>query len=151
MSIGRTEIEAAGKRLNKETEVTHTMKLDKTFIRDIKKIANGDGGADHRKAFRQTIKAANAELSSPTVRERYSECISKYGRVPVAICTAVTIIYRQDRLEWRSVRWAQEVLKCWTNRPHTDLDFAYINDGLHPSRIEEYAAGLMSVTTEAAE
>ena len=72
-------------------------------------------------------------------------------RVPVAICTAVTIIYRQDRLEWRSVRWAQEVLKCWTNRPHTDLDFAYINDGLHPSRIEEYAAGLMSVTTEAAE
>ena len=67
------------------------MKLDKTFIRDIKKIANGDGGADHRKAFRQTIRAANAELSSPTVRERYSECISKYGRVPVAICTAVTI------------------------------------------------------------
>ncbi len=126
------------------------MKLDKTFIRDIKKIANGDGGADHRKAFRQTIRAANAELSSPTVRERYSECISKYGRVPVAICTAVTIIYRQDRLEWRSVRWAQEVLKCWTNRPHTDLDFAYINDGLHPSRIEEYAAGLMSVTTEEA-
>lgn len=53
------------------------MKLDKTFIRDIKKIANGDGGADHRKAFRQTIRAANAELSSPTVRERYSECISK--------------------------------------------------------------------------
>ena len=127
------------------------MKLDRTFIRDIKKIANGDGGADHRRAFRQTIRAANAELSSPEVRERYSECISKYGRVPVAICTAVTIIYRQDRLEWRSVRWAQEVLKCWTNRPHTDLDFAYINDGLHPSRIEEYAAGFMSVTTEAAE
>ena len=25
MSIGRTEIEAVGKRLNKETEVTHTM------------------------------------------------------------------------------------------------------------------------------
>lgn len=44
------------------------MKLDKTFIRDIRKIANGDGGADHRKAFRQTIRAANAELSSPDAR-----------------------------------------------------------------------------------
>ena len=124
------------------------MKLDKNFILDIKKIANGDGGNDHMKAFRRTLRAANAELSTPTVRERYGECIKKYGRVPVAICTAVTILYRQDRLEWCSAQWAREVLKCWTNRPHTDLDFAYIDDGLHPTRIEEYAAELISLTTE---
>lgn len=125
------------------------MRLDKAFSRDIKKIANGDGTPSHMKEFRQTLRAVDMELSSPKVTEKYSECIAKYGRVPVAICTAVTIVYRQNDLKQRSVQWGQEVLKCWTNRPRTSLSFAYIDDGLHPSRIEEYAAGLMSVTTEA--
>ncbi len=124
------------------------MKLDETFIHDIKKNANGNGQGDHMNAFRKTLRAARAELSTPTVLERYGECISKYGRAPVAICTAVTILYRQDYLKWRYVQWAQEVLKCWTNRPRTDLDFAYIDDGLNPTRIEEYAAHFISVTTE---
>lgn len=127
------------------------MKLDKTFIRDIKKIANGDGRNNHKIAFCRTLRAVNAELSCPAVRERYNKCIEKYGRVPVAICTARTIIARQDRLEWRSVRWARSVLACWTNRPRTDLSFAIISDELQPTRIEEYAAGLMQATMEDSE
>lgn len=65
----------------------------------------------------------------------------------MAVCTAVTIWERRDRLNRYAVSWALEVLKLWTNRPH-DILMAYIDDGLHPSRIEEYARDFMRLTTE---
>lgn len=126
------------------------MKLDTTFAREIKKVANGDGSDEHMRTFRKTLRMVKAELSCVGVRERYNECVKKYGRVPVAICTAATVVDRQDRLESKSITWALEVLKHWTNRPNTTLYFAVIEDGLHPTRIEEYAAPLMQVTTEEA-
>ena len=124
------------------------MKLDSAFSREIKKIANGDGSREAKFVFRKKVEAAKKELSTPEVRRAFGECLQKYGRVPVAICTAVTIIERRDRLEACTIRWATEVLKLWTNRSFSNLLFAYIDDGLHPSRIEEYAVAFMRLTTE---
>lgn len=123
------------------------MQLETTFQKEINKIANGDGGINHRRAFRQTLRAVNAELSSPRVMDQYGACISKYGRVPVAICTAVTILSRQDRLYDTTVMWARKVLELWTNK-YPNLDSLIIDDGLHSTRIEEYARELILLTTE---
>ncbi len=106
------------------------MKLDRTFVRDVRKIANGDGSREAKFAFKKKVEEAKKGLSTPDVRDKYGDCIQKYGRVPVAICTAVTIIERQDRLEARTVRWATKVLTLWTNRSFSDLLFAYISDNL---------------------
>lgn len=122
------------------------MKLDQTFAREIKK-ANGDGSREAKFALLKTIREANKALSTPGVMRSYDDCIKQFGRVPVAICTAVTIYDRRDRLSDGPIRWANEILKLWTNRPN-DLHCAYIEDGLHPTRIEEYAGSLIRLTTD---
>lgn len=38
-------------------------------------------------------------------------------------------------------------MKLYTNAPKNKT-FAYIDDGLHPTRIEEYAKSFLCVTTE---
>lgn len=124
------------------------MKLDTTFSREIKK-ANGDGGRADKFAFLKTAKAAARELSTPEVmRGAYDEAIKKYGRVSVAICTAATIKDRKERLSPSMYEWACRVLELWTNRP-SDIGELVIRDNLHPTRIEEYAAGLIEITQEA--
>lgn len=124
------------------------MKLDATFSREIKKYANGDGSDDHRRQFASTLRHVQKELSTPKVIEIFPDCIKKYGHVPVAICVAVSIKERADRLGYSSIEWANEVLCLWTNKPHNITHFA-ITDDLHPTRIEEprYAGLLISVTT----
>ena len=77
----------------------------------------------------------------------FSDIVKKYGRVSVAICVAATILDRQDRLEYVSVQWAHEVMKLWTNRPGGP-NCVLINDGLHPTRIEEYAGSFIRLTTD---
>ena len=121
-------------------------KLDQTFAKEIKKQANGDGSREAKFAFKKVVENAARALSTPKVAEVFNDCLKQYGRVPVAICVAETIIERRDRLDWRSYMWAIEVMKLYTNAPSDKL-FAYIDDGLHPSRIEEYAGSLMRVTT----
>lgn len=121
-------------------------KLDKTFAREIEKQANGDGSREAKFAFKKKVEETARALSTPKVLEVFNDCLKKYGRVPVAICVAETIIERRDRLEWRSYMWAIEVMRLYTNAP-SDKMFAYIDDGLHPSRIEEYAGSFMRVTT----
>lgn len=122
------------------------MKLDQTFARDIEKQANGDGSREAKFAFKKKVEETARALSTTKAAEIFDDCLKKYGRVPVAICVAQTIIERRDRLEWRSYMWALEVMRLYTNAPHNKM-FAYIDDGLHPTRIEEYAGSLLRVTT----
>lgn len=123
-----------------------TVKLDKCFEREVIKI-NGNGGREDMFSFLNPAKAAAKELSTPNVADIYRECIKKYGRVTVAICTAATILDRCDRLDFSTVLWANKVLQLWNNRPY-DLSCIVINDGLHPSRIEEYAQRLIKITSD---
>ena len=124
------------------------MKLDTTFSREIKKTANGDGSDEHKRKFVSTLRSVRKTLSTPKVMEIFSDCIREYGRVPVAICVAVTIRERADRLEYSSIKWANEVLSLWTSKPYNITQFN-IDDNLHPTRIEEqrYAGSLISATT----
>lgn len=121
-------------------------KLDKTFAREIEKQANGDGSREAKFTFKKKVEEVARALSTPKAAEAFNDCLKKYGRVPVAICVAETIIERRDRLEWRSYMWALEVMKLYTNAPPNKI-FAYIDDGLHPTRIEEYAGSFMRMTT----
>ena len=123
------------------------MKLDRTFAREVKKAANGDGSREARFAFLNPAKEAARKLSTPNVMREFDGILREYGRATVGLCVAVTVWERRDRLESRTVRWAEDVLKLWTNRPHDTLCL-FINNGLHPTRIEEYAGSFIKLTTE---
>jgi hypothetical protein len=120
------------------------MKLDRALAREISKAAN----ECESRAFMRKIRETKKSLSTPDVCHAFGECISKCGRVPVAICVAATIIKRRDRLRAQTVRWAEAVLALWKNKPD-DIDcIAYIDDNLHPTRIEEYAGSFIRLMTE---
>lgn len=121
------------------------MKLDRTFTREISKAANGDGSRDARFAFLTPAKAAARELSNTNAPQIFNDVLRRYGRTTVAVCVAATIMERTNRMESRSCEWAREVLKLWTNRPST-FSYVAINDGLHPTRIEDYAGALIRLT-----
>lgn len=125
------------------------MKLDDTFAREVKKTANGDGSREARFSFMKQVEAARKALSSPEVaRGGYDAAIKEYGRVPVAICTASTLYKRKERLDGWGLWWAQTVLALWTNRPPSGIDRAAIQDDtLHPTRICDYAADFIRLTT----
>lgn len=123
------------------------MKLDSLFASEIKKQANGDGSREAKFAFKKKVEETAKELSTPKAAEIFDDCLHKYGRVSVAICVAETIIERRNWLNWSSYMWASEVMKLYVNAPQ-DKSFAYINDNLHPSKIEEYAKSLMRLTTD---
>ena len=123
------------------------MKLDRTFAREVKNAANGDGSREARFAFLNPAKEAARKLSTPNVMREFDGILREYGRATVGLCVAVTVWERRDRLESRTVRWAMEVLELWTNRP-PDTRCLYIGDNLHPSRIEEYAGSFIKLTTE---
>ncbi len=122
------------------------MKLDRTFAREISKAANECESREARRTFMGRVRAAKEKLSTPEVQRTFGDALKECGRVPVAICVAATIIKRRDRLRAQTVRWAEAVLKLWTKNP----DSAYIDDNLHPTRIEEYAGAFMRLTTEEA-
>ena len=123
------------------------MKLDRSFAREVEKASNGDGSREARFAFLNPAREAAKRLSTPNVRNDFDDVLREYGRAAVGLCVAVTVFERRDRLESRTVRWAMEVLKLWTNRPG-DIPCLYIHDNLHPSRIEEYAGSFIRLTTE---
>lgn len=124
------------------------MKLEKDFAREVKKLANGDGSRELKFDFLKKVREARKALSTAEVAKgKLAEVIKEYGRVPVAVCLAVTIWERRDRLSQGVTAWAGEVLALWTNRP-ADILSAYIDDGLHPTRIEEYAGSFIRLTTE---
>ena len=120
------------------------MKLDTSFARDLKKI-NGDGTRDAKFAFLRPAQNAAKEMSNPAVINNFGSIVKMYGRTTVAICTAATALERADRLNPETVEWAREVIALWTNRP-ADLGTVLIADGLHPTRIEQYAGALINAT-----
>ncbi len=120
------------------------MKLDKTFENDIKKL-NGNGSREAKFEQLKILRAAVKELSTPDVIREFNSILKKYGRAPIAVCVAATLIDRGNRISGSSLQWAQEVIKLWTNRPNSIEQFA-IRDNLHPTRIEEYARALIKFT-----
>lgn len=123
------------------------LKLDSTFEKEIRKIANGDESREARFAFLRSAKEATRKLSTANVRNDFSKILSEYGRVTIGLCVAVTVQERKDRLSENTVRWANAVLKLWTNRPN-DIFCLAIHDNLHPTRIEEYAGSFIRLTSE---
>lgn len=124
------------------------MKLDSTFEREVRKTANGDGSREARFVFMKLLEETNKTLSSPEVAHGgYDEAIKTYGRVPVAICTAATLFRRRERLDGWGLRWAQDVLALWTNRTPSGIDRATIDDKIHPTRICDYAASFIRLTS----
>jgi len=122
------------------------VKLDEVFAREVKKTANGDGSREDRFSFLKKAREAAGKMSSPNVMREFDSILREYGRATVGLCVAVTIWERRGRLSRKSVYWAIEVLKLWTNRPADPLTL-YIGDNLHPSRIEEYAGELVRNTS----
>lgn len=126
------------------------MKLDRTFSRELSKLANGDGSREAKFDFLTKARAARKALSTPEVmRGAFDDAVKEYGRVAVGVCLAVTIWERRDRLTDRAVQWARAVLEVWTNRPANMLT-VYIDDNIHPTKIEVYAGEFIRLTTEAA-
>lgn len=127
------------------------MTLDREFVRDLRKEANGDGSRDDRFRFLEVARDACKELSTPEVKRTFSEVVKKYGRIPVAICVAATVTAREPgRLNPATVRWGWEVLSLWTNRGPMSAQSVHIDDNLRPDSIEEYAGGLIRLTVEEA-
>lgn len=120
--------------------------LDRELVKEVRK-ANGDGSREAKFKLLAQVKAAKRDLSRTDVRDHFDEILKNHGRVPVAICVAVTAVMREDRLNRWIVDWGREVFSLWANRPN-DFSVALIEDGLHPSRIEEYASSFVKVTTE---
>lgn len=123
------------------------MKLDRTFAREIKKTANGDGSREARFTFLNRAREATRKLSTPNVMREFDDILREYGRATIGLCVAVTVWERRRKLERRTVQWAMAVLELWTNRP-VDILWLYISDNLHASRIEEYAGSLIRFTTD---
>lgn len=122
-------------------------KLDRTLSREIKAL-NGDGERADRFDTLRKVRAAVKDLSTPEVMNRFDDCIKSHGRAVVALCVASTIYSRRDRLDDYGLDWARSVLNLWTNKFPSYIDTANIDDGLHPTRIFEYAGSFIRLTTE---
>ena len=123
------------------------MMIDKSLVREIK-VLNGDGSREARFASWRHIEAAKKELSSTAAPVRFSDCLKKYGRGVVALCVASTLYEKRERLDNWGLRWSTCVLDLWTNRGPTFRERAVIEDGLHPTRICDYAGEFIKLTTE---
>jgi hypothetical protein len=117
--------------------------LDKTFIKEIKKAANGDGSREYRIAFYKELRTISAVLTN---RYKFNDCIKEYGRAKVAFCVACTIIQDINRHESPQIMWAHEVMNLWTNRvPELSISAATIN--IHPAILSDNSYFLRQVTT----
>ena len=120
------------------------MTIDRTLAAEIKK-ENGDGSREAKFDFLHKIIAVKNELSTPDVMQRFADCFKSHSRAAIAVCLAATIRSRRDRLNRAPVEWADAIMALWTNRP-ASVDRIIIDDGLHPTRIEEYAGEFIRLT-----
>lgn len=123
------------------------MKLDRTLAKEIK-AANGDGGREAKFSLLRKIDEARKDMSTPEIMTQFEDMPRKHGRAVTAICVAATLWSRRDRLDGWRLKWAAEVLDLWTTKPPSGVSRAVIEDGLHPTRICEYAASFINFTTE---
>lgn len=123
------------------------MKLDNTLVREIKTKLYCNGDREAKFAALKKVRAACADLSTINVCDTFDDCMRKHGRAVVAVCVAATLEIRKERLDWWQWEWAHEVLKLVSFFTPSNLESAHIKDGLHPTRICEYAGSLIKFTT----
>ena len=127
------------------------MKPDPTLISDIKKAAGKTRG--ERLAFLGQCAAFSVELGNAMkannglrmLRTIFDATMLGYPRSVTACCLAATIVMREG-MSYASQVWAHGVIEAWNPTSSQRLR-AYIDDNLHPSRIEEYAGSFIRVTT----
>lgn len=131
-----------------KAEEGHDMRLDRTLVREIR-AANGDGSREAKFELLHKIDEARKEFSTPEIVTTFAEISRRHGRAVTAICVAATLWARRDRLDGWQLKWAELVLELWTTKPSlSHSDRAAIDDGVHPTRICEYAASFINGTTE---
>ena len=124
------------------------MKLDRSLVKEIKALT-GDGSREAKFSLLRKLEAARKDLSTTRVRDTFTDCLKKHGRAAVAVCVAATLDARRDRLDGWGWRWARAVLDLLPfDVTPRNLERAHIEDGLHPTRICEYAGDLIRLTTE---
>ena len=123
------------------------MKLDRTLVREIKALT-GDGSREAKFALLKRIDAAKNDLSTIKVHDTFNDCLYEHGRGVVIICVAATLDARKERLDFWKWEWALEVLKLLPMFTPGNLARAYIDDGIHPTAICDYAGNLIRLTTE---
>ena len=124
------------------------MDLDRTLVREMKALI-GNGSREAKFAMLKRIDAAKKDLSTPQVRSVFTDCLRKHGRAVTAICVAVTLDARKDRLDYWGWRWAHKVLSLLPpNVTPGNLERGYIDDGKHPTAICDYASSFIKLTIE---
>lgn len=122
-------------------------KLDGTLAKEVKAM-NGNNSREAKFALLKKIDAAVKDMSTPDIQTRFNEILGKHGRAVTAICVAATLFERRERLDDWGIRWAMDVLDCWTTKPMSGISRACIDDGIHPTRICEYAGSFIKLNTE---
>lgn len=124
------------------------MTLDRTLVKEIKALA-GDGSREAKFALLKRLDAVRKDLSTTKVRETFNDTLRKHGRAVTAVCVAVTLDARRDRLDHWEWDWALKVISLLPQSlTRSNLERAYIDDGIHPTAICEYARDLIKLTTE---
>ena len=128
----------------------NAMTLDRELAKEIKK-AQGDGSREARFSLWRTVQDAQDLMSDESFNgpSRVNESLGCYGRVATALVIASTLYTRSERIDGWGLSWANAVLSLWTNRGPSFVERASIDDWFyHPTRICEYAASFIRITTE---
>lgn len=124
------------------------MNLDRVLAREVK-VLFGNGSREAKFTALKRIDAAKKDLSTTQVRNIFTDCLHKHGRAVIAVCVAVTLDVRKDRLDYWGWRWSHEILSLLPqNITQGNLERAYIDDGVHPTAICDYAGSLIRLTIE---
>lgn len=121
--------------------------IEKELRREIMKM-NGDRSREARIAMRDKVYAASVELSSTQAPYIFADVLKRHGRAAVALAVASTLWENRGRLENWNLDWALAVLKLWETKRSLYTETAAIRDGLHPTRICEYAGEFIRMTGE---
>lgn len=122
--------------------------LDRTLAREIETLV-GDGSREAKFALLKRLDAAREDFSTPNILYNFGENLVKHGRAVTAICVAVTLDARRDRLDYWEWHWSLEIIRLLpANFNQNNLSRAYIDDDLHPTRICEYADSFINLTKE---
>lgn len=119
--------------------------IEKSLASDIRRLC-GDGSREARQAMNRALREAATDMSSTAVAGGLEPYIKAHGRAAVACVLAATIFERRNRLNREPVEWAMAVLEIWKGRTKPTHDYAY-NDGLHPTKVEDYARGFIRSTS----